>query len=179
MRTNLTCSNSGSRVTLAYCWQLKLRCGVAQLEILLLFLPVAAAFVLLQKLLVFLPEDFHLLLKTIGPGWQHRGHVQTPFTAPGHPSECAPMKKGLVEAALTWPSPWIRCKFLLWLDLSRSWSCYELLPTSWRAKNITGLIVLHRLGFCAWLKRKKSFISPEEDDVDSDAEQHGDDAVTD
>lgn len=150
-------SNSWSRVTLASCWRLKLRCGAARLEILLLLFPVAADFVLLEKLLMFLPEEFRLLLKAVGPGWQHRGGMQACFTASGNAREHAPMKKGSVEAALTGPSPWIRCRFLLWLDLSRPWSCYELLPTSWHAKNISGWIMLHRLGFSAWLKKTKNF----------------------
>lgn len=57
--------------------------GAAHEEILLLLFPIAASFVLVQKLLMFLPEDFRLLLKPVGPGWQQRGHVGSRFTAPG------------------------------------------------------------------------------------------------
>lgn len=66
-----------SSLCLSTCRQLKLHHRSAQPETLLLVLSVVD-FVFLQKLCVFLPKYFCLLLKTVGPGQQHqhRRHIQ-------------------------------------------------------------------------------------------------------
>lgn len=56
---------------------------------------------------------------------------------------------------LTWPSAWIRCTFLWWLDLSRPWSCCELLPTSWCAKKHFSLNHFTQTWFLYMVKKKE------------------------
>lgn len=110
---------------LSTCRQLKLHQCSAQLETLLLVLSVVD-FVFLQKLCVFLPKDFRLLLKTVGPGQQHqhRRHIQIHIPGLQKPKQfvrCMTNLKWnvppqwrnliLVAVTLTWPSLWIHCKF--------------------------------------------------------------------
>lgn len=83
---------------------------------------------------MFLPQDFCLLPKAVDPDKPHRRHFQTPYSSITNSTKCTATSR--MWRALTWPSLWIHCRFLWWLDLSRPWSYCELLPVSCKSRRV-------------------------------------------